>query len=198
MARVKFTQEQLMDNIYHVYQQATRDEQVKGRRWYANARLLIKGLAETYFCKDFQVAGVVAALSPQCEWHRNLELTEKFLQGQRHGLHTGDSLSKAEGCLVAADVSEAFSILLGSKGWKVSNFFYNLLGLGGVTIDRHALDIAVPDGLWKWMTESRYDQLATAYTSLAIELGMEAHELQAVTWLCWRRMKGYENIEATS
>ena len=180
-------------NILEVYEQATADERAKGLEWYDNAHLITLGLAAKSGVRHWKVCGIVAALSPQCEWYRNLTLTKRFLLGEREGLHATTQLKKADAIILASSIREVSDIVYGKKSYKTEAFYHNLLGESDwVTVDRHALVIAVR-GEWKHLTRLRYRELTVAYSLLAGELGLEPSQLQATTWLTWRRMKGHMN-----
>lgn len=192
----------LQVNIRNIYNQATDKELRKGRQWYEQAQLVCHGLAAKHGVSYIKVAAVLAATSPQTDWYSNQRITDKVLEGQREGLHTRDVMVKCDAILSLPDdealLYECGDVVYGKKGWKTSAFFFNIMGYENhVTIDRHALNLATLDDYdWKWMTPRRYEALSAAYQTVAAELGIKGYELQAITWLVWRRLLGHtEHLE---
>ena len=99
-----------------------------------------------------------------------------------------------------ANKVKAFRIALGEtnvlSGPKVSAFAENLAGdTRKVTIDRHAFNVAcgaeyIVDKRGPKITEKRRRRAASAYRVVAKRAGLEPSELQAITWLVWKRVTG--------
>ncbi len=86
-------------------------------------------------------------------------------------------------------------ILTRLNGQKTRSFYSNIRGLDEVTIDGHALNIA--RGVRFNLTDDRtnlgkrlYRELQQAYVRAAKRVGIEPHNLQAITWTTWRREHG--------
>lgn len=181
--------------ILDVYRQATVAELEAGMAWYADAHALASRLNPADVSG---AAGVIAALSPMMPWDRNMMLAARAYED-----------GTASGALYG-NVAKANAILAGSNpldvlgGDKVRNFYAAIAdptSKSAVCIDRHAFDIAVGRVT---NNESRaalgrkgiYERFANAYRRaarvLSKETGMDVtpSQVQAVTWLTWRRLKG--------
>lgn len=139
------------------------------------------------------VAGILAALSPSISWENNIHgAIELITTGKikRYGGYRAN-LRKAERILGG----ESPDSVLG--GQKVTSF-YRLIRDGGnnvdVVVDAHAASVA--DGkhyLWKQTPRldrrGRYEKMTRVYQRAAKTLGVNPHEVQAATWLAWKRIK---------
>ncbi len=180
-------QRTLRRNIRNVLAQATAEQRQEGRAWYQAAHTFAIGLSERYDVSVRQACGIIAALSPQTKWARNMQLADTMCRtGRARTLGNGWHPARA-----IYDGADPLDIL---HGLKTRAFFGNIVDpehSTDVTIDRHACDLAC--GLRRgdaYRPELRkvggYDELARAYRAVAKRLGMPAHVLQATTWLIWR------------
>ena len=141
--------------------------------------------------------GIFAALSPQMSVPRNEEL---FLQYLKHGKasHYGILNKKCDAIMMAESEEEVSEILNGNK---ISSFYLNLLHPckeTRVTIDRHAIscmtqsinNVKALDSNNMSMTDKQYSTFETIFKQVSEEIGMLAHELQAVTWVSYRQTRG--------
>jgi hypothetical protein len=173
---------------------------VYGMNWYAAAHEQAADLAERYGVTVECAAGAIAALSPSCEWSRNLELAEAMLATGDASHPYGDAIRKAR----RIRNGEAPLEVLG--GDKVRSFYSNIVDPEGsidVTIDRHAFDVCagrVTDDATRKALElggrrtpsgktRNYVTLERAHVSAARILGVRPHQVQAVTWEAWRMAK---------
>ena len=82
------------------------------------------------------------------------------------------------------------------NGKKIVSFFRNISGdEQDITIDGHARNIYYNDrqGLTTPNTnikKSEYLDIQKAYARASKKLGIKAYELQAITWVAWRRIHG--------
>jgi hypothetical protein len=164
----------------------------KALRWYVNAFDASCELAQLYadIYTAEQVAGVIAALSPQVSWAQNLKLAEKaivsHLMGEAITGQTGDNCAKAQRIL---DGEEPLEVL---GGMKVRAFYQCILAKGQtdvVCVDRHAVAAWYLPGqpVWGSLTPKRYHAVAADYQTAARVLGLPAAACQAVVWCAWRR-----------
>lgn len=157
-----------------------------GVEWYPEAYALAQDYAERFGITAEQAAGVIAALSPLQEWAQNVAAAERFLAtGAR--VHTESNMSKCRRILAGEDV---WTVL---NAPKTRNFWLSIVtqGAEGVTIDRHAVDIAL--GV-RHTEKSRpnigvrlYKAAAEAYVKACDMLNAEGAnvtpaEVQSVTW----------------
>jgi len=183
----EYSRTQLKNNIMKVY-----DVSGRGKNWYKKAHAFAAGLSKDITLE--QSAGIIAALSPQKSWSTNQKLAKSFiLDGKRSG-HTGVFILKCERILMTEQVEEIATILNGNK---ITSFFYNILypeNFGPVTIDRHAIGIAVNGPKRRVLgnlslTDNQYRGIEQAYILAAEQLGIFPHELQAITWVKYRSIQ---------
>lgn len=159
-------------------------------RWYATAYDAAADLSQLYGSySPKQVAGVIAALSPQVSWKRNVELAESAIVFHLMGVtitgQTGDNCLKAKRIL---DGEDPLAVL---GGLKVRAFYEGILTKGEtetVCIDRHALAAWYCPGqeVWASLTPRRYHAVAADYQTAARVLGLAPAVAQAVVWCAWR------------
>lgn len=191
----------LAANIRASWARADRDTRRRGRAWYREAHAWCERTAAEAGLPVRTVVGIVAALSPQTAWGRNLANAIAVIRAWADSPDapvriqaTGNMIRKARAIYAGADPAE----ILG--GDKVRAFYACIAGAHGspgrVCLDRHAVAIAagraLADGVagvvLSWAGE--YDRLAEVYRAVARELRIRAHELQAVTWVEWRQYTG--------
>lgn len=175
-----------VDNIINAWNQSTAS-----RDWYRDAHSFGIDLYLMYETSIVKIFGIIAALSPQKSWIENKRLAKAFLSGNESG-HTRVNLNKARRILdlSTSNKEDVLDIL---NGEKTKAFFLNMLEpntVNGVTIDRHAVEIAVGKVLPNHkMTVRQYQFFERCYFIAANKIGILPHELQAVTWEYWREYK---------
>lgn len=174
--------------ILAIYEAATEQERSDGLAWYSEASN-IAGIVSSGLGLSLESgAGIVAALSPQCSWDENIARALAFAEGDNPG-GMGDGLAKARRI---AEGEHPLSVL---GGRKVRSFCHNIAGrLDHVTVDRHAVAIVygrpLDDRELKILERiGPYSAIAGSYRSVARSLSIEPADLQAITWLAWRRIK---------
>jgi hypothetical protein len=182
---------EFVDNLLHLYRQETTDsDRELGMPWYPNAHRIVCEWSEHYNVSIATVACVIAAISPQCEWSRNLIIADEILAGMP-ALSIGGALNvniiKARKIL--ADHATT-TVGYFKSGPKVASFSRNLAGdYSLVTVDTHATQAAMGDVhvtvSLKW---NSYECFATAYDHAANKLGLEPAIFQAVIWHTWKRL----------
>lgn len=183
------------DNIRAVWLSATDSDIATGASWYARAH----AVAERVGRGDVEVgAGILAALSPQCSWKDNVRQALARPASPR-GTFRGNTRARI---LVANAIHRGFKPLDTLKGLKTRGFYLGILTSGEtaeVCIDRHAISIALGrmatdkerrlDGRCR-KDRAQYAAYAAAYVEVSQETGYSPAQLQAITWVAWRRMKG--------
>ena len=137
------------------------------------------------------IPSLLAALSPSTEIERNHELVDELIR-------LGDC-SHAYGLCIERGrrilAGEPALTVLGGR--KTRAFYRNLLDPnrpGPVTIDRHAISLLYglklgdTTGLTILNRIGAYQWAAAIYRTVARRYGVLPHQLQAVTWLTWRRL----------
>lgn len=184
-------------HIVSVWMQATLTEVDAGLSWYRDAHAIAHAFSPTDVRKG---AGVLAALSPMTPWDRNIMLAARaFEDGEASGT-LFSSVAKANRILAGEDPLDVLG------GGKVRAFFMCIAepdNDSSVCIDRHAFDVAVGQ-----ITNNNtrgalsrvgvYDRFAESYKVAAKIIEVETEfsvipsQVQAVTWVTWRRLKGLE------
>tara|TARA_R100001015_G_C4517023_1_gene87091 strand:- start:8 stop:598 length:591 start_codon:yes stop_codon:yes gene_type:complete len=189
-------------NIIAIYKLANPSEIKHGLTWYVNATKDCKEIAIKYDLPIHIVIGVVSALSPNNKWERNIvnadDLCKAFIDGQDMDsikVSTYHKMKQKAWSILEQMPSydETITIL---NGKKIVSFFRNISGdETDITIDGHARNIYYNDrqGLTTPNTNIRkleYLDIQKAYLRASKKLGIKAYELQAITWVAWRRIHG--------
>jgi hypothetical protein len=196
----------IKNNILKVYNLSLESEK---NDWYLEAHNF--GVEVSTFMKSFrkynitvnQVLGIVSALSPLKEWEKNKEIAVDFILTGDCG-HMGANKRKARAILDCDGSDDAILEIL--KGPKTSRFYLNMMypygsGVtlyrslyphGGVTVDRHAIAIAIgrtATDKEQSISSSVYDFLEECYIMTSEMLGLTPLHLQSITWQAWKRIK---------
>lgn len=188
----------MVRNITHAYSLATRADVLAGLDWYPKAHAIICEWADHHGRSIANVACIVAALSPQCEWTRNLIIAEDILQGLAPSI--GGTITAF--LRIAERIREdrvGDTATYFKQGCKVRCFAANLAGnYDIVTVDTHGAQVAAgsPASNLRVDTWKRYEPVAEAYTLAAQRISpvtrgrkhIEPAFLQAITWLTWKRL----------
>jgi len=171
-------------NIIAIYKLANPSEVKHGLTWYINANADCKRIATQLelpinivnaedLCKAF--------LNGQDMDSIKVSTYHKMKQKAWHILET------------MPNYEETITIL---NGKKIISFYRNISGdETDITIDGHARNIYYNDrqGLTTPNTSIRkleYLDIQKAYLRASKKLGIKAYELQAITWVAWRRIHG--------
>ena len=189
-------------NIIAIYKLAKSSEIKHGLTWYVNANSDCKEIAEKLELPLHIVIGVVSALSPNNKWERNIinaeDLCTAFINGQDMDsikVSTYHKMKEKAWSILQSMPSydETIDIL---NGKKIVSFFRNISGdETDITIDGHARNIYYNDkqGLTTPNTnikKNEYKDIQKAYLRASKKLSIKAYELQAITWVAWRRIHG--------
>ena len=172
-----------VEQIIQAYTAASDADKVEGADWYGVA---------SYIAHDIHPehgAAVVAALSPNRAWDINIIAAREVVATGWTKWQSGRNVDKARRIL---DGETADNVLGGNK---VRAFWRAIEGSDHVVIDRHALGVfrgkhATARDVKVLERKGAYALVAQAYRHAARILGVGAVELQAITWLYWRRTKG--------
>lgn len=189
-----------VENILEVYEQATDAEYLDGLAWYCVAKAEAQSIADDCELPLHIVVGVIAALSPTNKWERNIADAYKMCETFVQGGYCEDVVV----CTYKAMRDKAWSILVEMpehglcvaeilKGPKITDFFWCILGEVDVcVIDGHAWCIANADR--RTMQEvpnigkKLREDLQNAYATASEEKGLTAYQMQAITWVTWKRI----------
>lgn len=176
-------------NLRHLYKRETTPADIAlGSAWYDDAHTIMREWSTTYGYSIATCAAVTAALSPQCDWNRNLIIADDILAGRVPSIGAiRVNVAKAE---ALRDARESDTRKVFKSGPKVHNFSRNIAGdYSAVTVDTHALQAALCDvEVTLGLKETAYDAFATAYQRAAESFGLEPAVFQAIIWHTWKRM----------
>jgi len=193
-----------VNNIKAIYLLATTQEKIDGAKWYQSAHEIALQLAIDYKLSLQTAAGVIAALSPRNKWSRNVIDAENLIEA-----FTRDSESAVniKVCTFGKNKEKALKILENKddlfvdttrdilKGPKLIEFFNCICGnKDDVCIDGHAYCV------WNGSRTSLKDvpsigvklrkEIKSDFRKAAAKFDISAAEMQAITWVAWRRIYG--------
>ena len=194
-------------NILAVYDLATSGERVEGMEWYNRANRVAATIASEHGISLETAAGVIAALSPNNRWERNIVDAENVIRAFSIGgaeeaenvkvCTYGKMRTKAIQILEATSIVDHASIL---NGRKITAFYECIIGrIDAVCIDGHAYSIWFGDRLTMKQVpnigKKLYAEIVSDYVEAARILSengtaVTAFEVQAITWCAWRRLHG--------
>lgn len=170
---------------------STNLEKLNGEAWYANAYDECSRLADAYYMSVRTVVGIVAALSPRNKWERNISDAERIILCGSDATVSTFKANK-EKALRISDGHEPLDVLVGNK---VRAFFECIISAYGhtstVCVDSHSYAVACGYGervQKRNISDFDYKTISAAYRLAADELGLKSYELQAITWLTYRRI----------
>lgn len=200
MARRVDIPEHAVENIMAVYRSAEPADVMAGVTWYRAALEACQVLADTYDVPTHIAVGVVAALSPNNRWARNLQDAESIIAAYMAGEHM-ESVSvctynamRAKAWRVLSEAPDTLEgVLVILNGQKIRCFAENIMGVNTCTVDGHARNIAYGrrvslSGSKFTIGKAEYAALQECYREAGALVGMTAYEMQAVTWVVWRRI----------
>ena len=187
-------------NIQAVLDLSSAADVAEGLAWYRTANTAAIELSDRYGIDVTTACGVIAALSPRNKWTRNLIDAENLINV--YVTAGADACSEVKVCTFGKNKAKAMCILdciptldvVESilSGPKLKEFFRCIIGQDDVCIDGHAYSIwfgdrialsKVPSIGVKLRRTIRADYLAVASAN-----NMTGYEVQAVTWVCHRRL----------
>lgn len=183
------SQDTLQTNIAAVYSVVGNSNAF----WYEVAQETLLSDCMNFGIDYRTICAATAVLSPSLRWDKNLLTMRQIVRDWQ-----GDGISGGY-MAYTANVHKAARLLSGANplsvlgGLKVIAFYHNLLlpstDTGFVTIDRHAINIALSgidasarkSGDYT-ATAKAHKAIAAAYVHVAQSFGMLPQQLQAATW----------------
>jgi len=194
-----------VQSIIAVYNLASVSDKQQGQSWYARALQFAVRLSDLYNIETTTIVAVIASLSPRNRWERNMQDAESMVKVAASGGNLND-LMQLKVCtfktgkekaarILTENVSDREELLAILKGPKLQEFFNCILGdSGDVCIDGHAYSIWVGDRITLANVPSIGKKLRANikadYQEAAAILGVQPHVVQAITWVCWKRIHG--------
>ena len=186
-------------NILKVFAQCSGDEVQHGLNWYSDAKQEAQNIADKYQLPLHVVIGVIAALSPTNSWEMNIRNADTMCRIFVDGGYVEDTKpstyktmrDKAWSILqtMPHNIDDVAFIL---NGPKITDFAYCIMGNDVCVIDGHAWCIANADR--RTMQEvpnigkKLRAELQQAYSNAGKKHNMTAYEMQAATWVAWKRI----------
>lgn len=204
--KTEFSMTLAVENIIAMRRKAKPEDVAQGIAWYAKAYEECRVMAVKHNIPIHIVIGVVAALSPNNRWEINLANADALITAFINGGNADDvSCStyhamkhKAWSILEAMPNPDDTKTIL--NGRKIVCFYENIMGEDTCTIDGHARNIAYDErhNLTDTKTNigvKEYAMLQEAYRLAAKRCRvngrrLKAYELQAITWVTWRKQHG--------
>jgi len=140
-------------------------------------------------------AGIIAALSPQTDWDKNILYAKEIV---RFGYAPRQTIPNNSKALRILDGEEPLNVL---GGMKVIPFFNAIVSPREVNavpvIDRHAGSVYVGRSLTgkqqsKLSNVGVMGRIQGAYIKTARNRELHVHCVQGITWVQWRIEKGYD------
>lgn len=193
-------------NILAVFFTAGPTEIEEGLRWYSNANQIARKIGNAYLDDNYHVAaGVIAALSPNNRWERNVKDAEALCKAHANGADLADikvsTFNKNKAKAIAILNGEAPQTVLGGR--KVQAFYECIIGADSVCVDGHAYAIwlgqRVPTTKTPKISETLYNEITKDYRLAARQINKivnrdstiqwySAADIQAITWITWRKL----------
>lgn len=188
-------------SILAVFFSANEAEIQEGLSWYARADQVARSLAARYLNDDYYLAaGIIAALSPNNRWERNIIDAEALIKT----FTLGEDYDALKVCTFSKNKDKAIRILKGElpmdvlSGRKVRSFYQCIIGQDDVCVDGHAYSIwlgqRVPTNKTPKISDKLYDQISQDYRTAAKQIYeitgcyYQACQVQAITWVTWRNL----------
>lgn len=185
-------------NIKAVYLQSTGKEYLDGVQWYREAKKTGQEIADKNKVPLHIAVGVIAALSPTNKWERNIIDADRLMYHFMIGGYMEDvnvstyNTMKLKAWTILntmGDYEETATIL---NGPKITDFYRCIMGENVCVIDGHAWCIANNDRRILQEVPNIGKKLRVAMQEAYREAGsldgLTAYEMQAITWLTWKRI----------
>ena len=193
------------DNIAAVFSLATAAERQIHATWYDDARSACIAIADATGLELETVVGVIAALSPNNRWERNLVDAENVC---RTFVADPESAESVKVCTYGKMLTKAIQILKCSEpeqipgilnGRKITAFYHCIMGdKGHVCVDGHAYSIWIGDRLTMKQVpnigKKLYQTITDDYVQASYiinaryQLNLKPYQIQSITWNTWKRI----------
>lgn len=206
----ELTAKKCINSIIRFYKQSTITEIKEGVKWYTDANNYCKELAQRFNISIQQAAGLIATFSPQAGWVENKRYAVTYLLNPSIQFRTLVQQIKANKiATLKSETDIYYALSTRGKAFKTKAFYINILHPDipmGVTIDRHAIAICLqkPNNVfalgieYSQLTEIQYKFFEQCYFKAAKILNVLPHELQAITWVTYRRLRDLRTHETNT
>lgn len=200
LVMVRLSYRTALRNIRNVYSLATADEIKSGLAWYDGAHAHACELSSLYGIPLQAAAEILAALSPNVRWGRNVADAYTLCGVLAAGgaiesirINTYPANRAKAGAIFNAAVAGLpyAGILSGPKVTRFAKTIETPWESHGITVDVHAFSVASGK---RFTTKDvvigtvNYHTCERAYLTVGAELGIAGHQVQAITWTVWKRL----------
>jgi hypothetical protein len=188
-------------SILAVFFSASQADIIEGENWYFRANLIASEIGQRYGIDQHVVAGVIAALSPNNRWSRNVTDAEALVKAFCLG---EVNLKAVKVSTFNKNKDKAIRILGGEDprdvlgGLKVRAFYECITGGNQVCVDGHAYSIwlgqRVATSSTPKISPKLYATIAQDYHLAAQQVNQitgkqyTGSQVQAITWVTWRNL----------
>ena len=189
MKTMRLSIKQQTNRIEKIFSFSTKADKKAGMSWYSDASRFADKTAEKYGLSKEQVCQLISLLSPQVKWARNKINVVDLIEGNVDGIFScRRTISECERVVEGA-------FLIPKDRLKTYSFAKCILDAGqgeDIVVDRHAIKIAFGEMSAKeiGITKKRYLDAAKAYRIVAKKFNMSGAQMQAVTWVTYKRLVG--------
>ena len=204
----------ILDHIVAEFLNSSDKNKIEGQQWYKTAHIIAAQIAKTFNIKLIKVVGVIAALSPNNHWDKNIIDAESLIAAYNSGMSYDQIFDEIKVSTFNPNKRKALNVLFDlacesvkelikpkkESGHKVLSFFNCIYDYNNplvVCIDGHALSIYLGDRITvndskSNMTPKQYAHIQEAYrlaTDKINEIEGRTYipmEIQAITWLAYR------------
>ena len=189
------------------FELATSQEVQSGCDWYSHAFHTCARMGKMYEVPISKCAAVIAALSPNNRWERNIKDAEDMIKAFKYG--DDDDVMAVKCCTYTMNKLKALNILKSNdcsgyetilNGPKTVEFYHCIMLEDDVCIDGHAYSIwygsrltmkEVPNIGKKLRERIKQDyREATDFINEELSVKFSTSQIQAITWVCHRRIYG--------
>lgn len=196
MTRSLPTQTTMVRRITRAYRSASTADRAAGLGWYDAAQ---REAAQIWPERPDLAAGVLAALSPRCQWSTNVAWSYAVVTAARAGGQcppVSTTANRATAWAIATTGADPLQHLgkvshtgRVTSGHKVRAFYRNITGdHGAVTVDVWAYRAATGRDV-EYIGARDYALISAAYVRAAQILGVTPRECQAAVWVATRGTK---------
>lgn len=180
---------EIQRNLRSLYCRATESDVILGSDWYPKAYSIVLEWSNTYGYSISTVACVIAAISPQCDWERNLIIADDVLADRPISIG-GVIHSNLDKAYRIRDDRAGQMLPYFPQGPKVASFARNLAGDYSIaTIDTHAMQAGLNDVQANYhLRWTPYKVFTECYREVAVRLKLESAIFQAIIWHAWKRL----------
>ena len=188
----KLTIRQQANRIRKWYDIATASDIADGLAWYSEAHTLAVKLASQYGVAVIQAAQVISVLSPQKKWGKNKQEAIAIFNQHFNGIAPSLGYFATRKTIAECHDIIAGRFAIPRARLKTFSFADNIARADSdeITIDSHALRVAYDDTSpdIKKVTPLQYQHARAAYQQVADSLGLKGYQLQAIVWVCYKRI----------